>query len=46
MGVSFTLAYFVVTDCTVSKQNELMLYGESFLFILRMDGLNIVSNEK
>lgn len=47
MAFNITLAYFVVGGITPSpKQNRLTLCGKSFLFILRLDGLNIVSNKR
>lgn len=42
MGIIITLAYFVVGCITPSlKQNRLTSCGKSFLFILRLDGLNV-----
>lgn len=47
MGINITLAYFVVGRIKPSsKQNKLILCVKSFLFILRLDGLNIVSSER
>lgn len=47
MGINTTLAYFVVGPIKPSsKQNKLILCVKSFLFILGLDGPNIVSNER